>query len=108
MASLLFSKGVFQQLILYRHLGIHLLQPPVLFRHGLHLGHQRSVHAAILRPPVVERRIADRMLAADVCHRHSTFSLLQDREDLRVSESRFLHVFLQAQSTPEKSNFQGP
>ena len=33
MAELLFSEGVFQQLMLHRQFGVHLLEPAVLIRH---------------------------------------------------------------------------
>ena len=57
MADLLFSKGFLQPLVLQAQLGAHLLQPAVLVLHGLHLANQGRIHAPILRPPFIERRI---------------------------------------------------
>lgn len=50
----------------------HLLQPPVLILDPLHLGDHRGVHAAVLRPPLVKRRGADRVLPAKIGHRIPT------------------------------------
>ena len=43
-----------------------------------------DIHPAILRPPLVERRIAQAMLTAQLGHRHAAFGLAQDREDLFI------------------------
>jgi len=77
---------VVKQLILHAHLGIHLLQPAVLFGHVLHLGNQRCVHAAKLGPPFVKAGTAHPMIAAQLRDRHTALRLLQDRHDLRVSK----------------------
>jgi len=106
MALLLFSEGLFQQLVLHGHLGVHLLQPPILIDHRFHLTHQRGIHPAKLRTPVVESGVADPMLAAEVCNGHTSFALLQDRKNLRATKSRFLQFILSAASKPEKASYQ--
>ena len=53
-----------QQLVLQAEFGEHLLQPAVLVIDGLHLADQGRIHAAILRPPLVERGVAHALLAA--------------------------------------------
>ncbi len=82
MADLLFSKGFLQQLGLHAHLGEHLLQPAVPFAgktiprivfwpgsnlKRLHLADHRRVHASILRPPLVERRVPSRRCKNITC-----------------------------------------
>ena len=45
-----------------------------------------GVHAAELRAPLVERRTADAVLAAEVRNLYPRLGLLEDRHDLTVSE----------------------
>lgn len=49
--------------------------------------HQRNVHRAELRPPLVERRLTGPVLAARVWYRQAVLHLLQDCQDLAVGES---------------------
>ena len=72
----------------------HPLQPAVLFLHGLHLADHGRIHAAILRPLFVERRIAHAMFAAQLGHWHTAFSLAQDRKNLGFAISGHLHLNL--------------
>ena len=107
MADLLFSKSFLEQIRLHAQVRIHPLQPAVLIFHGFHLADQRRIHPAILRPPFVERRVAHAVLAAQLGHRHTAFSLPQDRDDLFIgayaapsgatvpSSSVYLRVFIQ-------------
>jgi hypothetical protein len=101
-----FSEDVLQKLVPHRHLGVHLLQPAILFRHRLHLGHQRRVHAVELRAPVVVSRRADPVHAAQIRYRRAVLALLQNRQDLSIRKSRFLNRLLLAYPSPEKSIFQ--
>src|SRR5690606_40754265 len=89
MAVSLFSQSFFEQLRLHAHLGIHLLQPPVLVFQGLHLADHRGIHATVFGSPFVERRRAHSMLPAQIWHGHAAFrrseehtSELQSRENL--------------------------
>ena len=107
MARSLFSKSFLQKIGLHAEVRINPLQPTVLVLDGLHLADQRRIHAAILRTPLVERRIAHAMLAAQLGHRNTAFGLPQDREDLFIgayaapsgatvpSSSVYLLVFIQ-------------
>ena len=87
MADLLFSKGFLQQIRLHSQVGIHPLQQTVLFLNGIHLADQGRIHPAILRPPLVERRVAQTVRAAQLGQRHTAFGLPQDPSDLRLSVS---------------------
>lgn len=62
-------------------------------------------HAAILRPPILAGSAADPVLPAEVRNWHAVLALFQNRKDLSVSKSRFLHVVLRVHQTTEKSNF---
>ncbi len=84
MAPSLFSKGLFQQLVLHAEFGEHLLQPSVFILDRLLLGNPRRVHPAILRAPLLEQRVAHAMVAAQLGHRHAAFGLTQDRKDLFI------------------------
>jgi hypothetical protein len=58
----------------------------------------RSIHPAILRPPLVKRR-AHAMLPAKLGYRHTTLGLPQDRKDLGFAVYRHLHLNLLMQLT---------
>jgi hypothetical protein len=94
MADLLFSQRFLQQIVLHAQVRKHSLQPAVLFLNGLHLADHGRIHAAILCSPFVERRIAHAMFTAKLGHRHTTFSLSQDRKDLGFAISGHLHLNL--------------
>jgi len=84
MALSLFSKSFLEQIRLHAEVSIHPLQPAVLVFDSLHLADQRRIHAAILRPSFIERRVTHAMLAAQLGHRHTAFSLPQDRPSRRL------------------------
>ena len=85
MAAPLFSQGLFEQICLHAQVRIHPHQQLVLVLDGLHLADQGRFHAAIFRPPLVERRATHPMLTAQFGHRHPAFGLPQDRKDLPLS-----------------------
>ena len=87
MALPLSLKGLLTQIRLKPLLGIHLLQAPVLVLELLEPLHHRGVHAAKPRAPLIERRTADAVLAAEVRDLDPGFSLLEHRHDLAVGES---------------------
>src|SRR5699024_2808256 len=68
-------------------LGVHLLQPAVLGLELLEAGHQRGIHAAELGSPLVERRTAHAVLAAQVGNRGAGLGLLEYGEDLVVAKA---------------------
>jgi YD repeat-containing protein len=108
MAQSLFSKGFLEQFILHAQFGEHLLQPPVLFLNGLRLGDHRRIHAPILRPPLLERRVTHTLRPAKLGHRHPAFSLTQDRKHLRLSVSACLHSESPHASGQENSTHPAP
>jgi hypothetical protein len=59
MALLLFSKGILQQLILHRHFGIHLLEPPVFLGHRVGCACLRLISDSIAAsiPPYLLRQL---------------------------------------------------
>jgi len=94
MALEFFCEGLRDDVRLDLRLDIQLLQPPVLLLKLLHPSHQRGVHTAEFRPPLVERRRADPVLSAELWYRNPGLRLLQDRQDLAVRKPRLLHVEL--------------
>src|SRR6056297_1163027 len=68
-------------------LGVHFLQPPILGLKLLEPGHQRGIHAAKLGPPLVKRRAADAVLAAQIRDRRPGLGLLENAQNLVVAES---------------------
>src|SRR5690606_25081258 len=91
MASPLFFKRLRHDLGLELLLNIHLAQPGVLGLQFLHARHQRHIHAAELRAPLVERRRADPQFAAQLGHGQTGLDTLDGLDDLTVRESRLLH-----------------
>ncbi|EJF90358.1 hypothetical protein MEG_01125 [Bartonella tamiae Th307] len=91
MAASLFSKRLLEQLVLRAHLGIYLLQPPVLIFKCLHLADHRRIHPTILRPPLVKRSCAHAMFPAKLGYRNTAFRLANNGKDLRFAKSARLH-----------------
>jgi hypothetical protein len=60
----------------------------------LQLGNHRRIHAAILRPPFVKRRVAHPMLKLKRGHWRAAVSPSQDREDLGFAISCYFQVNL--------------
>ena len=67
--------------------------------------HVRHAHPAVLRPPLIERRRADAVLARDLRHGHAGLSLLQDPGDLALTELRLAHGNLRSGKFPEIRGF---
>ena len=86
MASPLFCHGFLDDLGLHALFGVHLLQAPVLVLQLLQAGHQRSIHAAVLGAPLVERGTADAMLAAQIGRWSAHLRLLENGDDLTVGK----------------------
>ena len=101
MAWLFSAERFLQKLILHAQLGEHLLQAPVLFLDGLHLGDHGRVHAAKLRAPAIECRRADRVLPAKIGDWNPAFRLTQNPNDLRLRKSTLLHSNLLVDVTEE-------
>ena len=81
-ASEFFCDDVLQDLVLETQLGEHLLQLGVLFLELPEPFDVRGFHAAILRLPVVIRRRAHPVIAADVRQASACFDLFEDLDDL--------------------------
>jgi hypothetical protein len=108
MAAEFFSKGFLEQLVLQAQVCLGPLQPTVLDLDRLHMPGQRRIHPAILRPPLVERRVAHPVLAAQIGHRHTALGRSQDRDDLRFSVSACLHSESPRSSCRENSTYAAP
>ena len=133
MASSLFSKGLFQQLVLHAEFGEHLLHAPVLFFNGLRLGDHPSpwsfgpvalpwrdiphTSPAIYRTTRSLSWFAGKPLPGNgimpcarhkIVRRHTVFSLTQDREELRLSVSACLHSKSPRSSCRENSTYAAP
>lgn len=74
-----------------RELGVHALVLRQLALDFLETLEVRGSEATVLRFPLLVRRGADAVLAARILDRHSGLGLVQDRDDLALGESRFLH-----------------
>src|SRR5437762_4138203 len=57
----------------------------------------RNLHSAELRPPTVERRIAETVLTAQILHCYTSLRLLQNSNDLLLGKPSLLHVRLSFQ-----------
>src|SRR5574343_1365785 len=71
-----------QQVLELGVLRLQLAQPPRL----------RDIHATELGAPLVERGVREAALAADLSHRHAGLGLLEEPDDLFLSELAFPHV----------------
>jgi hypothetical protein len=71
-----------------------LLQPAVLVFERLEFAGVRHLHPAVARSPLVERRVADAILAAHFAGRQPSAVLLQNLGDLLFCESALTHVRL--------------
>lgn len=88
-ASGLFSEDVVEDGLIQRRIGDDLLQPAILLLELLdppRLGH---AHAALMLLPVVERRLADRELSAELGYGGTLFGLPEHLRDLLVGISGF-------------------
>lgn len=74
--------GFGQQLLELVVLGLEFTQAPGI-------GH---LHAAVLRAPFVERRIAEAALAAQILDRQAGLGLLDETDDLLLGVSALSHV----------------
>src|SRR5262245_14590063 len=74
-----------------RQLRVHLLQLRVLAFQLLQPTQLRGVQAAVLRFPVVERRLADAEFANELRDLDAGLRLLQHSDDLFFTESGLLH-----------------
>src|SRR5699024_9840498 len=91
MALPLFSKSLLYDLGLQAFFGIHFLKSSVFVLKLLHASHHGGVHAAVFGAPLVKRSAAHAVLAAQIWHRRTSFSLLEDRHNLAVGVSRLFH-----------------
>lgn len=75
-----------------RQLRVHALELRVLVLQLSQLRQARHVHAGEAALALVVGRLADAVLAARLANLAAKLDLLEDRNDLAVSESGFLHV----------------
>src|SRR6056297_2547869 len=80
--SELFFDDILQDPVIQGQVGIHLLEAAILCLQRLEPAQIRSLKAAVLRPPLVERGAADAKLPADILHRNTLFGSLQGADDL--------------------------
>jgi len=82
----------------FRHqalLDVHLLQAPVFLFEPLDSCHQRDAHAAELGAPLVERGVADAVLAVQLWYWAASFASLENGDDLGVVKGEvFMLSFL--------------
>src|SRR3546814_5962576 len=91
MASPFFGECFLEQVGTELGVGVHLLQPTVLLLELLHPADHGHIHAAELAAPLVERRRADAVLAAQLRHGRTGLGLLEHGDDLAVGEAGLLH-----------------
>ncbi len=107
-ASEVFSERLAQRRDVEHRLRQQLLELPVLIVQRLQPPRVGYLHAAIAITPVVEGRVADPVLAADVRHRNPGLMLLQHRNDLFFAEPALLHLrLLPTESNSNRGRFRG-
>ncbi len=77
-----------------------------LILQSLHLADHRSVHAAILRTPLVKASSAHPVLSAQLWHKNAASCLAQDGKDLGFAESARVLTKISQSSSPRKSTFE--
>src|SRR5690606_13604122 len=87
MASALFCESLRDDLRLDLLLDVHLAQSPVLLFELLHASHERSVHAAKLGSPLVERCRADTQFTTELGDCQARLCSLECVDDLAVGET---------------------
>src|SRR5690554_7976168 len=87
----LFLDEVLQGVVLMRELRVHPLVLAELALQLLQAFQLRRIKPPVLRLPVVVGRRANFVLAPDSLHRHAGIGFPQNRDDLRLRESRLLH-----------------
>src|SRR5262249_35779836 len=93
-ASPFFLHHRLEHLVVEREIGDDRLQPPILILECAQLARVTDLHAAVLRPPPVERVLADPVLPAKVSDLLARLRGLQDRDDLLLRESALPHQVL--------------
>jgi hypothetical protein len=91
LASELFFDEFPERIVFHGEVGIHALELGVLcleFLDALEFGH---AHAAVFALPVIEGRLGNAVLAADVGDLQSGVGFLEDRDDLGLGEFALLH-----------------
>ena len=73
---------------------VRVLEAPVFVLQLVHPCHQRGVHAIELRAPLVERGVADAVLAAQLRYRAAGIGLLEDGDDLAIGKAGRRHIEL--------------
>src|SRR5690625_2322976 len=87
----LFFDRVLERLMHEREIGIHPLQACILLLEVLDAFELADAQAAVFRLPVVERRVADPRLTAEVAHLLTRLMPAKKGNDLGLAESGSLH-----------------
>lgn len=112
MASPFFCESLLDDLGLEALLGIHLLEPAILFLQLLEARHQGGVHAAELGALLVEGGAANPVLTAQIRYGNARFGLLENGQDLAIAEwgclqCKTFSARMGENSTSDDSGFQG-
>lgn len=87
------SQGdILQGMVQERQVGIHALELGAHLLQLPHLGQMGHGHPRILALPLVVRGIADAMFAAGIADLGVELDFFEDGDDLRLTESGFLHA----------------
>ena len=86
-----------------RLVGDNPFQSPILIFERAHLGDVADFHAAELGFPLVERRLADAVPAADVLGRLAALLLFEDADDLSFGEPGLSHRAVSLEALPQDS-----
>src|SRR5215204_4702477 len=89
--SELFCDHVFPRTVLQREVGVHLLEAAVLLFERPQPLNVRGLHPALLRLPPVVGGLPDGVLAADARDGSPLLYLLEDGDDLMLTESALAH-----------------
>ena len=92
LAPRLFFEQVPQRVVLHGQVGVHPLELRMFRLQFLDALELRDAQAAVFALPVVVGRLADAVLAAEVADLHARIGLFEDRDNLGLGESAFLHV----------------
>jgi hypothetical protein len=100
-----FFDNILQRLVLQAQIGVHLLQPPVLFLELFQSLQSTGIHSAVLGFSLVEGALTETMFPAQFFQRDARFGFFQDIDDLCLAECRTLHVVSPGSILPEVSTF---
>ena len=92
-----YSQQILQHYVVQLGVGQHTFELGVLILHRLQLRDLGHIHPALLRFVLAERGLAETVLAAHLCRRHSGFLYFEHPDDLGFPKTALSHLF-----TPSK------